>query len=247
MQNLEEDLREECIEQPQKIKKSIYMPKSLKCKPNTIRTKKGRCYDMNEKFQYVLDRIDSERREEFKNQRRQQRLIKLFNDYHTLNFPITSIEAGHIGKANGRNMRRVLNLLKISNLIVETTQEGDKYRTYDKISTSSEKVLEILIDSREAMTDWERSKKKECITANEALKSIKPERHEKEKEEKDKELSNSEVEEMLKRFRAKIEEMFHDLSEKFIAMRAVFPKMEFDSFYEFFLRCYSEEESNCGS
>lgn len=161
MQNLEEDLKEECLVSPINMKKLIYrQPMKFEYPCVIPKPSKGKVYDMNEKFNYVLDRIAEEWRYDFNKlpEKSKDRIVKLFNAYHEWQWPLWSNKLHRMGKELNQDVTRLARLLQQAKLITNNKEMlgGTPYQ-WNKLAFTSEQVLETLIARRAELTEWEKN------------------------------------------------------------------------------------------
>jgi len=159
MENLMQDLKEECILFPANVKRTIYQSPNCKYRKTKPKPKKGKVYNMDEKFMYVLDKINPKLREEFNSLRQssKDRIVKLYNAYHEWTWPITSQQLNHMHKLTKSDLTRLMKLLEVAGLVKNNKNlVSTKTYTWNKtFAASSEVILETLISNREKMTQWE--------------------------------------------------------------------------------------------
>lgn len=160
MQNLEDDLREECLVSPVNMKKLIYrQPMKFEYPCTKPKPSKGRIYSMNEKFEYALEKIDPDKYAEFLDlpEKSKSRIERLFSAYHDWKWPMPSDILHRMGKEQKSDLTRFMRLLECAGLATNNkAMLGKTPYLWSKFAFTSEEVIEILIEKRNKMTEWEK-------------------------------------------------------------------------------------------
>lgn len=156
-----EELQDECIRVPQTIKKTVYHQPARVSVTYQFKPKlpKGKVFTMDEKFEYVLAKIDPSLQQEFAKLplSSKGRITKLYNSYHEWKWPILSNQLYRMGKELKFDAVRIVRLLQVAKLITNNKDMlGKTPYHWQKLSFTSEEVLETLILERDNLTQWEK-------------------------------------------------------------------------------------------